>query len=133
MLFQKAVNNNAGGNNQVVQAGSGYFRGYSVDRHGNIRLPYLGEINVLGYTPTEVRKKIEAKIDEYISEEAEFFVTVKLDGIRYTVMGEVNRPGPKVLFQNRISILEAITDAGDIKVVGDRKSVEIIRSSATGI
>ncbi len=36
-----------------------YFTTYSVDRHGNIRLPYLGEINVLGYTTKEVLEKIE--------------------------------------------------------------------------
>ena len=34
-----------------------YFNSYSIDRHGNIRLPYLGELNVLGYTEKEVREK----------------------------------------------------------------------------
>ena len=35
-----------------------YFTGYSVDRHGNIRIPYLGDMNVLGYTEKEIREKI---------------------------------------------------------------------------
>jgi len=136
-MFQKSnannatnVNTQAGGG---LQAGGGYFNGYSVDGHGNIRLPYLGEINVLGYTTTEVRKKIEEKLKEYLEEGTELFVTVKLDGIRYTIMGEVGSPGPKIIYQNRVSIIDAITNAGDVQVVGNRKNVEVIRSTPNGV
>ena len=43
-----------------------YFNGYVVDDHGNIRLPVLGEINVLGHTFEEVRIKVEKKLLEEI-------------------------------------------------------------------
>lgn len=36
-----------------------YFDGFTVDDHGNIRFPILGEINVIGFTLEEVRIKIE--------------------------------------------------------------------------
>ena len=42
-----------------------YFTGYTVDDHGNIRVPILGELNVLGYTTDEVRIKIEKQWIEY--------------------------------------------------------------------
>ena len=37
-----------------------YYDGFRVDPHGNIRIPTLGELNVLGFTVEEVRKKIDA-------------------------------------------------------------------------
>lgn len=67
-----------------------YFDGFTVDDHGNIRMPILGEVNVIGYTLEEVRVKIEKKLlEEYFKSEANIFVTVKLAGFRYTINGEV--------------------------------------------
>ena len=59
-------------------------------------------------------------------------MTVRLQGIKYTVMGEVNRPGTKIAYSNNLSIIDAITDSGDISDVGDRKNVEVIRISPSG-
>ncbi len=110
-----------------------YFNGYTVDDHGNIRMPILGEINVLGYTVEETRKKIEDKLlADYFKKEAEIFVTVKLSGFRYTVNGEVNSPGTRVLYQDRVNVMEAIANSGDITVTGDRKDVKIMRQSPHG-
>ena len=105
---------------------------YSIDINGNIRMPILGEINVLGYTTKEVRAKIEEKFANYFMKEDSYFVSVKLDGIKYTIMGEINTPGPKVVYQNQLSILDAITFSGDIPIGGDKKNVEVIRISPNG-
>ena len=105
---------------------------YSIDVNGNIRMPILGEINVLGYTTKEVRVKIEEKFANYFMKEDSYFVSVKLDGIKYTIMGEINSPGPKVVYQNQLSILDAITFSGDIPIGGDKKNVEVIRISPNG-
>lgn len=112
--------------------GGNYFSDYSVDSYGNIRIPNLGEINVLGYTTLEVRKKIEKELGKYIKKQENIFVSVKLSGIRYTILGEINSPGPKIIYQNKVSVLEAIANSGDITIVGNRKKVEVIRNSITG-
>jgi polysaccharide export outer membrane protein len=105
---------------------------YSIDVNGTIRMPILGEINVLGYTTKEVRVKIEEKFANYFMKEDSYFVSVKLDGIKYTIMGEISSPGPKVVYQNQLSILDAITFSGDIPISGDKKNVEVIRISPNG-
>jgi polysaccharide export outer membrane protein len=105
---------------------------YSIDVNGTIRMPILGEINILGYTTKEVRVKIEEKFANYFMKEDSYFVSVKLDGIKYTIMGEINSPGPKVVYQNQLSILDAITFSGDIPISGDKKNVEVIRISPNG-
>lgn len=110
-----------------------YFTGYTVDDHGNIRIPVLGEVNVLGYTLEEVREKIQKSLlDQYFKEEAFLYITVKLAGFRFTVNGEVKGPGQKVLMQEKVNIMEAIANSGDITMVGDRKNVVVIRQYPQG-
>ena len=111
-----------------------YFNGYTVDDHGNIRVPILGELNVLGYTTDEVRIKIEKQLlEEYFKKEANIFVTVKLSGLRYTINGEINSPGMGVLYQDRATIMEAIANSGDITMTGDRKNVVVVRQYPHGV
>ena len=109
-----------------------YFNSYSIDRHGNIRIPYVGELNVLGYTEREVREKIEKEFESFFKNPNDIFITVKLAGIRFTVLGEVESPGTKVLFQNQVNIVEAIANAGDITITGNRKKVVIWRKDIEG-
>ena len=110
-----------------------YFSGYNVNQHGNIRIPILGEINVLGFTVDEIRSTIEKKLtDEYFTEQARIFVTVKLAGFNYTVNGEIGSPGSNVLFQEKVTILEAIANTGDINITGNRKEVQILRKQPHG-
>ena len=106
-----------------------YFSSYTIDRQGNIRIPYVGELNVLGYTEKEVREKIEEELGKYFKDTSDIFITVKLAGIRFTVIGEVTNPGTAVLFQNQVNIVEALANAGDITITGNRKKVTIIRKN----
>lgn len=111
-----------------------YFDGFTVDDHGNIRVPVLGEINVIGYTLDEIRLRIEKQLlAEYFNKEANIFVTVKLAGFRYTINGEIGSTGTKTLFQEHVTIMEAIANSGDITITGDRKAVTIMRKTATGV
>lgn len=110
-----------------------YFNGFTVNDHGNIRIPVIGEVNVLGYTLDETRIKIEKELlENYFNKEANIFVSVKLSGLRFTVNGEITAPGTKMLFQEKVNVLEAIANAGDILVTGDRKNVTIIRQFPHG-
>ncbi len=121
----------AGGTSQS-EAGL-YFSGFTVDDHGNIRIPMVGEINVLGFTIEEIRDAVDKKLmDDFFTKEANIFVTVKLAGFTYTTNGEVGAPGTNVLFKESVSIMEAIANSGDITVTGDRKNVLIIRQYASG-
>ena len=110
-----------------------YYDGFVVDLHGNIRIPSFGEMQVLGYTLEEVRKKIEERmLKDFFKEEANIFVTVKLSGIRYTINGEISSPGSTIIYRDEVSIMEAIANNGDITVVGDRTNVVIIRQYPLG-
>ncbi|MGB3345591.1 MAG: polysaccharide biosynthesis/export family protein [Aequorivita sp.] len=110
-----------------------YYDGFVVNDHGNIRIPSLGEVNVLGYTVDEVREMLEARLlKDYFKEEANVFVTVKLAGIRYTINGEIGSPGSNIIYRDQLSIMEAIANSGDITMTGDRSDVIIIRQYPAG-
>lgn len=119
---------------EMDQSESGlYFDGFTVDDHGNIRIPVLGEMNVMGFTLEEVRVDIEKRLlSEYFKDNASIFVVVKLAGFRYTINGEVGSTGTKTLFQEKVNVMEAIANAGDITTTGDRKAVTIIRQTPNG-
>jgi polysaccharide biosynthesis/export protein len=109
-----------------------YYDGFTVDLHGNIRVPSLGEINVLGYTVDEVREKIEEELlSKYFKSEANIFVTVKLAGIRFTTLGEIGS-GSQVIYKEQVTIMEAVAQAGGIGEYGDRENVRIIRQTPAG-
>jgi polysaccharide export outer membrane protein len=87
----------------------------------------------LGYTVEEVRQELERRLlADYFKPEANVFVTVKLAGIRYTINGEIDKPGSNIIYRDEVSIMEAIANNGDIKITGDRKNVVIIRQYPLG-
>ena len=123
------TNSAAAGNSQQGL----YFEGFTVDDHGNIRMPLLGEVSVIGLTIDEIRLKIEQKLlAEYFNTASNLFVNVKLAGFRYTTNGEIGNTGTVVLYQEKLNILEAIANSGDIPVTGDKKNVQIIRRNPQG-
>lgn len=122
-----------GGEASSGSGGGLYFSGYTVDRHGNIRIPYIGDLNVLGYTENEVREKIEGELSTFFKKPELVFVTVKLAGIRFLVTGEVGSPGTINLTQNQVSIIDAIANAGEISELGNRENVIIIRKTLDGV
>jgi polysaccharide biosynthesis/export protein len=118
---------------QSVSAEGLYFDGYTVDDHGNIRVPVLGEVQVIGLTLDEIRQKIEKQLlTNYFNKEADIFVIAKLAGLRYTINGEIRAPGTKTLMQDKVTLLEAIANSGDVLMTGDRKDVMIIRQFPHG-
>ncbi len=110
-----------------------YFDGFTVDTHGNIRVPALGDMNVIGRTAKEVEELIKQKLlEEQFKETANIFITVKLAGVRFTVNGEVKSPGTITLYQERVNIFEAIANVGEIPITGDKEDVAIVRQYPQG-
>ena len=126
-------NNSQSSQSTALSEQSIYFNGYTVDDHGNIRMPILGELSVIGLTLDEVRVKVEKELHEqYFKNQAGIYVTVKLSGFRYTINGEVGFTGTKIIYQDKLNIMEAIANSGDITVIGDRKDVKVIRRYSQG-
>lgn len=117
----------------VVNQDQLYFDGYQIDGFGNIRIPVIGLVNVQGQTVDEVSKLLEKKLlEEYFTPASNLFVNVKLAGIKYTINGEIGSTGTKTVFQDKLNILEAIANSGDIPITGNKKEVVVMRKIPTG-
>ena len=129
----KATANMSGQMGNIASQSGGdvyYMTGYTVDTHGNIRLPILGDVFVQDMTLEEARTEIEQKLRTYVT--SELYVKVKLGGIRYSALGEFRRPGKFVVLQDRMTIFEAIANAGDLTTVAKRDEVLLIRQYPEG-
>jgi polysaccharide export outer membrane protein len=124
----------AGGQQMQMGAQGGgdiyYMTGYTVDQKGNIRLPIVGEVQVKDKTLNEARIEIEKKLRTLVV--SELYVKVKLGGIRYAALGEFRRPGKFVVLQDRMTIFEAVANAGDLTAVAKRNEILLIRQYPEG-
>ncbi len=130
-IFNKESSN--GSQQSSFSADMLYLNGYKVNDFGNIQIPILGEVPVLNLTVDEISDKIKnLLLTEYLTVQSNLFVNVKMAGIKYTTNGEIASKGTKTIFQDKITILEAIANSGDILETGNKKDVIIMRKVNSG-
>lgn len=106
--------------------------GYLVDNDGMINFPIVGKIHVAGLTKTECEDLIKSKIQPYLARTENPLVSVRTSSYRITVIGEVNKPGVIPVATEKISLVEALAEAGDMTVYGKRDNVLLVREDKSG-
>ena len=93
--------------------------GYLVDQNGDIDFPILGKIHVEGLTRMQVTELIKQKLmnEDLIKDP---IVTVQFLNFKVSVMGEVARPGTFDISGDRITLLEALSMAGDLTIYREK-------------
>ena len=99
---------------------------YTVDSKGNIDFPVLGELKVEGLTREQVAVLVKQKLMEN-SLVKDPTVTVGLYNLHYSVLGEVATPGQYDIEDEKVTLLDAISKAGDLTIQGRRQDVMILR------
>ncbi len=115
-----------------TDAGKGMYS-YIVDKEGNINFPVIGDVKVVGLTRPEVEKHITTLIKPYFSELENPVVKVRFSSFRVTVIGEVSGTRVITVTNERISIIEALAQAGDLSVYGKRPNILLVRESSEGV
>lgn len=102
---------------------------YTVDPDGNIEFPELGKIHVAGMTRSEVAAFIKGQLvgRNLIQDPV---VTVEFANMQFSVIGEVKAPGRYNINRDKVTILDAISMAGDMTINGKRKNVQVIRTDS---
>ena len=120
-LFNLTGSNSSSSSNVSKDA---YY--YTVDSKGNIDFPVLGTVHVANLSREQVAEKIKkALIDASLVKDP--VVTVGLSNLHYSVMGEVNHPGQFAIEDEKVTILDAISNAGDLTITGVRDDVMVLR------
>lgn len=100
--------------------------GYSVDANGDIEFPVVGKINVAGLTRWQVAEKVKNELESR-NLLKEPVVTVEFLNFKISVLGEVNHPGTYTVSGDKITILEALSLAGDLTIFGRRDKISVVR------
>lgn len=124
-LFQSTTQS---GNTTQATDNTLYLTSYEVDNDGNIDLPTIGKINVLGMSIEETQNAIKQKAEEFSEG---ITVTCRMVTFRIKVAGEVNKPGIYTFYQPSVNIFDALLAAGDLTYYGNRQKVRIVRKSET--
>ena len=99
--------------------------GYPVDSLGNVSIPLIGRQQLNGLTIQQAEDKIRGEVEKSLKDPA---VSVRFMNHKFTVLGEVGRSGVFNLLNDRTTIIEAITAAGDLTIFGKRDSIKVIRT-----
>lgn len=108
------------------------IQNYLVDNEGGIDFPILGHLQVGGLTKSECERMIHDKIVPYLNDRENPVVTVRMSNYKISVLGEVAHPGMFNVSNEKINILEALAQAGDLTIYGVRDRVKLIREDSTG-
>lgn len=98
--------------------------GYLVDQKGEIQLPHIGNLKVAGLSTSELREQVRLKLLTYLKEPV---VNIRILNFKISVMGDVGRPGVYQVQNERITLPEAITLAGDLNITATRNDLWLIR------
>lgn len=103
--------------------------GYPVDDNGFIEIPFVGKVAVAGKTLAEIKSELDVIFKNYVTDAS---ITIRLVNNYISVIGEVSIPGQYPITKDRLTILEAISLAGDLTVYGNREKIQLIRPSPYG-
>lgn len=121
-MSPSAISSGSSRREQAVTMSS--LQPYLVDQEGYIDFPVLGRVKIGGLTKKEAIKLLEEKIAKDVKEP---IVTIQNLNFKISVLGEVAKPGPFFLSNERVSILDALSLAGDLTIYGRRDNVLLMR------
>ena len=108
--------------------GQAQQQNYLVDTDGEIDFPVLGKIKVGGLTRNETINLLKSKLSpDYIKDPN---VNIRIANYKVSVLGDVNTPGSYNIPNERITVLDALALAGDVRISAQRNNVLIIREEA---
>lgn len=99
---------------------------YTVDSKGDINFPVLGKIHVQGMTAEQLSAYLSSELTSRDLAKNPI-VTVEFVNLAVSVLGEVNHPGRVGIKRQDLTILDAISEAGDLTIYGLRDNVKVIR------
>lgn len=101
---------------------------YTVDSQGNIDFPVLGALPVVGMSREALAADVKSRLvaANLVKDPV---VTVEYVNLGVSVLGEVARPGRVVFERDRMTLPEALSQAGDLTIYGNRCNVLVVREA----
>lgn len=116
--FGRATGSQGDSNPQINPAA-----GYLVDNNGNINLPVIGQMKVSGLTTTNLTEQLQNSLKIFTKP----IVNVRILNFKISVLGDVMRPDVFTIQNERITLPEALSLAGDLNITAIRNNILLIR------
>ena len=123
-VFSKTINQEQAAIFNIPSTAGTTAQGYQVNADGNIEMPVIGGIQAAGLTKDQLQKSLVEKLTNYVKNPT---VVVRFLQFSINVLGEVRAPGTQKFSVDKVSIIDAISAAGDLTDYGRRENVTIIR------
>jgi polysaccharide export outer membrane protein len=117
------------GNSNPNMSSQQTISGYLVNKSGDVQIPILGELHLLGLTTQEASTVIKNKASQFYKDVS---VIVRYANFKITVTGEVAKPSIYVMPNEKVTILDALSVAGDITIYGKRDNILLLRDGGDG-
>jgi polysaccharide export outer membrane protein len=98
---------------------------------GKISLPLIGEVQAAGKTPKELEAEIAKGLKDFISEPEVTVIVQESRSQRFSILGQVQRPG-SYLLTRPMRVMDAIAIAGGFRDFAKVKSIRVLRQKADG-
>jgi polysaccharide export outer membrane protein len=121
ITYKRPELSTSGGGGSTGELGQGLL----VHSSGIIRLPLIDDIHIAGLTQRQAQLKLEKRFSEYLKRPS---VQLEVMNKRAFVLGEVNNPGPIVLNNEQIPLLQLLSVAGDLTSSANRQSIMILKN-----
>ncbi len=110
----------------LASGGSTGSGGYLVDEKGNIEFQQLGVIHADSMTRSQLKDTIETRLRAYLGHP---YCTIRFVNYKFTMLGEINRPGIFSIPGEHLTLFEALGLGGDLTFFGRRDNVLVIREN----
>ena len=119
-----------GSQSEQISTNNG-ISGYIIKADGTIDFPVLGAVQAAGKTRDELSGYIKSELmsRNLVNDPV---VTVEFVNLQFSVMGEVKVPGSYKITRDHITLLDALSMAGDLNINGRRDNVLVLRPDASG-
>ncbi len=105
---------------------------YEVSEAGAIRFPWIGDVEVAGHSKDEVAQSIETQLsDGWLRQPQVSVRVIDRQNREVSVLGQVNEPG-SYPYKERLTLVQAISQAGGMNPLAQQKRVKLIRDAAGG-
>lgn len=130
-FYRKIGQSKEGGNSSTIGMNDAKLLTYLVDNNGCIDFPVLGMVKVMGLTNRECEALLRQKLQPYLKEVPN--VTVRTSNYKFSVLGEVGKPGTYTTDAEKVTVFEALAQAGDMTLFSIRNDVQLLREDSLGV
>jgi len=121
-IFNYNLNRVTGNNYDLSSANP--VTGYLVNDKGEINLPLIGSLKVTGLTTFQLTEKLTTTLLTYFKDPV---VNIRILNFKVSILGDVQRPNLYTLQNERTTVTQALSLAGDLNITAMRKNVVLIR------